>query len=108
MSGFMKSIDVADWAGLWLRVDAADYKKALSFDNMKDGREDRAVRGTTDWKKYDIVLDVPSDAASMSFGALLSGTGQIWFDNLNFEIVDNTVPTTSEDDTVPTNLNFEK
>ena len=91
MTGYMKSKDVADWAGFWCRVDPKDtLKNMLAFDNM----EDRPVKGTTGWKKYAIVLDVPGDASNIVFGTLLGGTGQIWFSNPVFEIVDNSVPTT--------------
>ncbi len=105
MSGYMKSKDVNDWAGFWLRVD-----NELSFDNMQD----RPIKGTTDWKKYEIVLDVPKEAVNIAFGALLSGTGQIWFDNITFEIVDNSVAITNGEynkympQKEPTNLDFEK
>ncbi len=51
MTGFMKSKDVKERAGLWFRVDQANSKMSLAFDNMYD----RAVTGTTDWKKYEIV-----------------------------------------------------
>jgi hypothetical protein len=110
MSGFLKTKDVEQWAGLWLRVDNADLSKTLAFDNMKDGKTDRAVRGTTDWQRYNIVLDVPAEADVMSFGALLDGTGQVWFDDLKFETVEETVPTTGKPpqrETEPVNLNFE-
>ncbi len=107
MSGYIKSENVADWAGFWLRVDRKNSYQPLSFDNM----ENRAVKGTTDWKKYEIVLDVPRNASIIAFGALLSGTGQIWFDNLKFEVVDNSVPVTGKISISvkePLNLNFEK
>lgn len=109
LSGYMKSENVADWAGFWLRVDGTNGARALAFDNMQN----RAIKGTTDWKKYDIVLNVPLTASSFSYGALLSETGQIWFTDLNFEIVDNSVPTTgscevcSLPEQQPVNLNFE-
>lgn len=110
MSGYVKSKDVDDKAGLWLRVDQANSRESLSFDNMLD----RAIKGTTGWKKYEIILDVPSNASNLAYGALLVGTGQIWFDNLNFEVVDNAVPSTREEkenqmpNTEPVNLDFEK
>ena len=104
MTGELKVKDVAGWAGLWLRVDG-EPKQTLSFDNMQD----RAIKGTTDWKKYEIVLDVPVTATNIAFGALLDETGQIWFDNLKFEIVDKSVPTTgAKKGTEPINLDFEK
>jgi len=92
LSGYMKSENVSDWAGLWFRVDADTV--TVSFDNMHDGKKNISVKGSSDWKKYEIVLDVPLNSTLLSYGALLSGTGQIWFDNLTFEIVDNNVETT--------------
>jgi hypothetical protein len=111
MTGFVKSENVANWAGLWFRVDQAGSKQSLSFDNMGD----RPIKGTTSWTKYDIVLDVPDNASQIAYGALLEGTGQIWFDNIAIEIVDDSVPTTglqngkkSAKQNEPTNLDFEK
>lgn len=110
MSAFVKSQDVENKAGLWLRVDEVGSKQPLAFDNMAD----RPIKGTTDWKKYEIVLDVPGNASNLAYGALLAGTGQIWFDDLKFEIVDSTISTTrglKQTDmrlNQPTNLDFEK
>ena len=114
MSGMVKTKDVSDWAGLWFRIDEKGSDKSLGFDNMHDGKKDRSIKGTTDWSKYEIVLDVPMNASNLAYGALLVGTGQIWFDNLKFEVVDNTVPTTGEGKDAympnkePVNLDFEK
>jgi len=94
MTGYVKTKDVSEWAGLWFRVDQKGSKEPLSFDNMHDGFSDRSIKGTKNWKKYEIVPDVPKNASNLAYGALLVGTGQIWFDEINFEIVDNTVPTT--------------
>jgi hypothetical protein len=107
MSGFLKSKD-AEWTSFWLRVDQAGSKKALSFDNMKDGKINRTIKGTTDWKKYEIVLDVPEKATNISFGVMLNGTGQVWFDNIEFEIVNKRVPVTDIYIKEPTNLDFEE
>ncbi|MCC7307478.1 MAG: hypothetical protein IT173_07925 [Acidobacteria bacterium] len=83
LSGYLKSEGVADWGGLWLRIDAADPSIMLEFDNM----ENRPVKGTSDWKKYEIVLDVPSEAAEIVYGFLLSGKGQVWADDIQLEEV---------------------
>jgi hypothetical protein len=111
LSGSMKCENVDGMAGLWLRVDQANSKTPLSFDNMAD----RKIKGTTPWTKYEIVLDVPYSASNLAYGALLSGTGQIWFDNLKFEIVDSTISVTGKNMTnsspatsEPVNLDFEK
>jgi hypothetical protein len=105
MSGYVKSKNVKEKAGLWLRIDQANSKKSLALDNMSD----RPITGTTDWKKYEIVLDVPLNATRLVYGALLRGTGQIWFDNINFEMVDSTIATTGrKENKEPVNLDFEK
>ena len=105
MSGTMKSANVANWAGFWFRVDQQGSDERLAFDNMNN----RPVKGTTDWKRYEIVLDIPANATNMAYGALLGGTGQIWFDDIRFDVVDSTVPTTNLIIHLkePQNLNFE-
>ena len=103
--GYVKTENVTEgYAGLWMRIDPS-----VAFDNMSS----RGIKGTTDWKKYEIVLDVPTNASNLAYGALLNGTGQIWFSNLKFEIVDNSVPNSDKGKnwmplTEPTNLEFAK
>jgi hypothetical protein len=89
LTGYIKSKDVKDWAGMWFRIDGED-NKPLGFDNMQK----RAVKGTTTWKKYEIVLNAPENSKAFAFGVLLSGTGEVWLDDLKFEVVDKTVPLT--------------
>ena len=88
----MKSSDVKSWAGFWLRVDQEKSKKPLAFDNMSE----RPVKGNSDWTKYEIVLDIPKEASNLAYGALLNGTGQIWFDNIKFEVVSKDEKTTGK------------
>lgn len=89
LRGVARSEDVRGWGGLWMRVDGTSGR-GLEFDNMHD----RSVCGTTDWRSYDVVLDVPQEAAKIAFGVLLSGEGKLWADNLQLEAVDTSVPTT--------------
>lgn len=108
MTGYVKSENVKSWAGLWLRVDEKGTNKCLSFDNMGD----RPIKGTTGWTKYEIVLDVPKSSSLIAYGALLAGTGQIWFDTITFEIVGDSAepsksPTQTEEINEPTNTDFE-
>lgn len=83
MTAYIKSKDVEDWAGMWLRVDSKYSKKPLSFDNMYD----RSLKGTNDWTKCEIILDVPDESSTINFGVLLNGTGKVWFDDVKFEVV---------------------
>lgn len=114
MSGMLKTKDVSIWSGFWFRIDQKGSNETLGFDNMHDGKKNRSIKGTTEWTKYEIVLDVPLKASNLAYGALLVGTGQIWFDDIKFEIVDSSVPTTGEDSSSlmpakePVNLDFEK
>jgi len=105
MTAYVKSENVSDWAGMWLRVDSRNTKKSLSFDNMYD----RPIKGDNDWMKCEIILDVPEESGTLNFGILLNGTGKVWFDNISFEIVDKlkTKPTKEDEmNTKPSNLDF--
>jgi hypothetical protein len=109
LTGYIKSDGVKDWAGMWFRIDGESYK-LLGFDNMQD----RPIKGTTAWKKYEIVLDVPKESKGISFGVLLAGPGTVWLDNLNFQIVAKDIPQTKilpaikEPVNKPQNTNFEE
>lgn len=104
MTGYLKSEDIEGSGGLWFRVDGKEAGKSLSFDNMYD----RAVKGTTAWKKYEIVLDVPEEATNLAYGALLVGTGTLWFDDIQFEIVSSSEKSTGHiKPETPTNLQFD-
>jgi hypothetical protein len=65
-------------------------------DTVDDGMRSRPIRGTTDWTRYEIVLDVPRAAPFISFGVSLVGGGHVWFDDFRFDAVDASVPTTEE------------
>ena len=102
LTGFVKSEGVQGWAGLWMRVDK--NSQVVAFDNM----ENRAIKGTGDWQRYEVVLSVPKDATGISLGILLTGPGTVWLNNTNFEVVESDVSTTGSTlPDSPTNLNFQ-
>ena len=108
LSGYIKSVDVKGWSGMWMRIDG-DNNQQLGFDNMQD----RAIKGTMDWKKYDIVLDIPSNSKSINYGVLLGGEGKVWFDNFELKEVDKTIQATNlmKENKLPIkpiNLDFEE
>jgi hypothetical protein len=108
-SADVKSDDVkSGWGGLWFRVDGARPSDMLGFDNMMD----RPLKGTTEWKRVEIVLDVPDKATGLAFGLLLDGDGEVWMGDLNFEVVSLDVPVTGvavgTRTGPPRNLDFEK
>jgi len=105
MTAYVKSSSVLDWAGMWLRVDAKQESKSLSFDNMQD----RPIKGNNDWTKCEIILDVPEESGTLNFGILLSGTGKVWFDNITFEVVDKLEIKPTKENNInkkPANLDF--
>jgi predicted Ser/Thr protein kinase len=86
--GFVKSAGVTGWAGLWMRVDGAPGTPPVSFDNMQG----RPIRGTIEWREYDLVLDVPEPATGIFLGILLAGPGEVWLTSIDFETVSQAVP----------------
>ncbi len=106
LRAWVRSQDVEEWAGVWMRVDKE--KTTVAFDNMQN----RAINGTQPWKQYDVVFDVPQDAMGIFFGILLRGSGEVWMNDVSFEVVGIEVPVTTQSPqahtlpTQPTNLKF--
>jgi len=88
-SGAVRANHVSGWAGLWMGTDSRDKQ-----DTMLDDMTNRRIRGTLDWTRYEIVLDVPADAVVINIGVHLHGMGQLWLDDCAFAVVDNSVPLT--------------
>lgn len=87
MTAWVKTENIdGDGVGMWMRVDGKS--KPLKFYNMCD----KAITGTTDWQKYEIVLDVPKKSEDIFYGLLLHGTGEAWLQDVKFEIVDHNEP----------------
>jgi len=84
-------------ARLWLQANDAESEHLA--------RDQVTLSGSAPWKKFQIVIDVPSDAASIRFGMLMYGTGTLWAAPFHFEQVDSSVPLTAP--TQPRNLNFQ-
>lgn len=112
LTAYIKTENVDGWVGLWMRVDGPKkegdkYRESLAFDNMND----RKIKGTTAWQKYEIILDVDEEAVNLAYGVLLSGTGEAWLDDLTFEVVEKneeTTATTKKKLKTPTNTSFEE
>jgi len=76
LRGFLRTEDVSDSAGLWMREDGD--LPSLAFDNMQK----QQLKGTTGWKEYSIKLHLVPEAKRLFFGVLLAGTGKAWADDL--------------------------
>jgi C-terminal processing protease CtpA/Prc len=74
--GFLRSEDVSEFMGLWMRLDGD--APGLAFASMQP----RQIRGTNDWAEYSITLPVHAEAKQLFVGVLISGTGKVWADDL--------------------------
>jgi len=87
--GELRSTDVADHAGLALRVTSEGERvrpRPAAPDPGYDPRRDpdnhfAAVSGSHDWTRHEVAARIPGDAAIISFGVFLTGPGQIEFRN---------------------------
>jgi serine/threonine protein kinase len=80
LSASIRAQGVSGWAGLWMRVDGNE--ETLAFDNMQD----RPIKGTTGWNRYETILDVAPEARGLAFGVLLVGSGTVFIKGV--ELVD--------------------
>lgn len=81
LSGYIKTENVTDgFAGLWLRVEPFYY----TWTDMRK----KAVKGTTDWTKYEISVELDPEESNMLivFGAMMVGKGKMWLDNIQISI----------------------
>jgi erythromycin esterase len=74
--GCIRTAGAADGASLVVYVNGPDG--GLQRDTM----EDRAPRGTTPWRRYDIELAVDAKATRVVMAVVLTGNGTAWFDSL--------------------------
>lgn len=89
--GWVKQVGVVGSdIGLWMRIDGPGVTQG--FDNFST----RPLTGTADWHQVEIILDVPANAIGIGFGALMSGKGVLLVDDLTWEIIPATGPTTNQ------------
>lgn len=85
-NGYIKTENVSDCAAIWLRiVGEAVHSEGIEMVEFKNTC-DATMTGTNDWEKIEIVLYVPIRSQLLNFGALLAGSGKIWFDDFQIEI----------------------
>jgi hypothetical protein len=72
--------------GLWIGVGTPG--KGVRADRMQE----RTIKGTTEWKTHDFVVDIPADANALQAGYWMQGKGQLWIRDLKVEEVPTTVP----------------
>jgi hypothetical protein len=84
----VKTQDVSQWAGLWMSALRPGEQHASAFYNSQD----QPIAGSTGWQLRSVTLDIPQDAATLNFGVIDAGKGQVWIDKLSLEVVGEDVP----------------
>jgi RNA polymerase sigma factor (sigma-70 family) len=91
LSGWLKTRDVDNWTGPGLMI-FNPAGKIIAMDEAMD----RPIRGTTDWTQYEMVADVPSELCSIDFRIMLYGTGELWADDFQIDVVSPNTPITDD------------
>jgi C-terminal processing protease CtpA/Prc len=76
LRGFLRTKNVIGFADLYIREDGE--RGVLQFKGM----DDQHIDGTRDWAEFSVSIPIAADARQLQFGALLSGTGTMWADDL--------------------------
>ena len=79
----MKCEKVTGASGISIEVKGLGFE-TLAWDKLKDARP---MRGTMDWKRYEVVADVPAEAQSIAAGFVLMGDGKVWIDDVQTEVI---------------------
>lgn len=61
-------------------------------------RDKTIISGTTEWKKYSMVVDMSPYVYQVTYGVFLYGTGEIRFKKIALEIVDKSVQVTAREE----------
>jgi hypothetical protein len=101
-AGLSQKCDATPYRGqrvrisVWIKTDGVNGSAQFSF-SVKDQAGARLVQGgdgvggSRYWRQYAAVVDVPEEAATLSYGMTLSGAGKAWFNDLQIDVVPNTV-----------------
>ena len=91
ITGWMKTSDVRNWAGVNMVV-ANIGGWIFAADLMMD----RPLHGTTGWRQVEFVTDVPKEPCVICLAPTLYGTGEMWCDDFQIDIVPSDTPTTDD------------
>jgi RNA polymerase sigma factor (sigma-70 family) len=87
LSGWLKTTG-SGRTGLWIRVDGVDL--SLALDNM----DAQPVVGASDWRRYEVAVDVSAEANQISFGIWRRDGGRTWIDDLAIDSSKQTISMT--------------
>jgi hypothetical protein len=96
-----QGVDARPWKGkdarltAWVKTRGADDNGVvLTLLALQSGATvaqnfmpDAPIKGTTDWKRYTIMLPLPSSTDKLEVGMMLRGRGSAWLDDVELEIL---------------------
>jgi hypothetical protein len=82
LRGFLKTENVTGFVSLWIRQDGGS--SAVAFATTQG----RGMKGTNDWHEHTVTLPLDADSRQLVFGALISGSGKAWVDDLELTVDD--------------------
>lgn len=82
LAGWLRTEDAGS-GHLWMRIDGIIEGEAalIAVDNM----EKRFLEGTRGWTAREVVLEVPPESVTILYGAMITGDGTVWADDLAVE-----------------------
>jgi erythromycin esterase len=91
----IQRLDAAPYHGKRVRLRAAvraevsgpGNEARVSLDVSGQQTEFTGPITARDWRDYEVVVDVPPDALSVTLGLNLVGDGRAWFDSVSFEVI---------------------
>jgi len=101
-AGLSQKCDATPYRGqrvrisVWIKTDGVN-DAAQFFFSVEDQAGARLARGgdgvggSRYWRQYAAVVDVPEEAATLFYGMTLGGAGKAWFNDLQIDVVPNTV-----------------
>jgi len=79
---------------MYVRVDGPGTSEFASATTEKQSVK---FSGTTDWRNFSLVVNVPKQAQDLLLGLAANGPGDLWVADMEFKVVDNNVPLSPEE-----------
>jgi RNA polymerase sigma factor (sigma-70 family) len=89
ITGWMKTSEVRNWASVDMVV-ANTGGHIFAYDGMFD----RPLHGTTEWQQVEFVTDIPKEPCVIALSPTLYGTGEMWCDDFQIDVVPASTPIT--------------
>jgi hypothetical protein len=96
LSAYLKTQNVGTTRRSGARLDFLVFDKAHRYGGPP--MRGRLIQGTTDWTRYERVVDVPQQTVLLFIGIVLTGSGQVWADDIQLQVVGKDVSVTSSTD----------